>query len=768
MYNKGKASQVVKREIHMIFSFKSFFTKIKYLLLLSPLVLVLSSCSNKYLSTPKNLKITDDCYLVWDKVNNATGYEVLVSNAELGNSLYTVNDNKFDVLSILSNTEEFKFKVCAKDSTNKYQESNDSKELSFKAKSQLEYFDFTFNEAGYYSMSMKHYEIKTPDNPFGGVTYSYADKIEGVFVIPSTYNGFPVRKLGKTCFYTCNNVTNVYMPDSIDILGELNIFSSNKNLKRIRMSQNLTELPLQMFSNCSSLSELIIPESVAKIGKKVFYNCDNLERIKIGKNVTTILENNFSSCDNLKEIIIDDNNQNYYYKDGCLIDKNDNSIIGVAPLGFKKIPNYVLKIGKYAFSECKTISEIIVPSNIIDIEENAFENCSNVRRIELGTNVTTINAGVFMGLTSLEEFTIPSCVTSIGAGSFSKCNSIKEVVIPSTLKNIGEGMFGECSNLKKATVEEGIEEFDNWFNYCENLEEINLPSTINNIKEYSFRGMKNLKTINIPEENEYFKIDQNCLIDVNNKKILLALKNPSIPDYIETIGAESFANSNVVSIHIPSSVRTIENYAFVGQKKLVHLTFDEGVETIKAGAFAVCNNIETVILPKSLKTIEKNAFYNCQTTFLLYNTIETIGEDAFFLDTVYTNISCLDFPTNLNTYEISWFVIFDCDIDEGYVRKIHNYRFNEIIDGNIHRSHLTWQGLYFIIPHRDGYNFLGFSYDEEMKNLDIPAEHIKEKIRYGLTPIEVTEVEWEISLSLDAFKTIENDIILYSVWEKIE
>ena len=730
--------------------YKKIFNKIKYLLLLSPLVLVLSSCSNKYLSTPKNLEITDDCYLVWDKVNNATGYEVLVSNTELGNSLYTVNDNKFDVLSILSNTEEFKFKVCAKDSTNKYQESNDSKELSFKTKSQLEYFDFTFNEAGYYSMSMKRYIIKTPNNPFGEV-YTYSDKVEGVFVIPTTYNGFPVKELKNACFECCINTTNIYMPDSIDKLG-FNIFCACNNLKRVRLSQNLEELSDHMFSNCSSLSELIIPDNISKIGKKVFYNCDDLEKIKIGENVTTILENNFSSCDNLKEIIIDDNNPNYYYKDGCLIDKNENSIIGVTSLNFKKIPEYISIIGKYAFSKCETISKLEIPPNIVEIKERAFYDCQKIK-----------------------EILIPGTIKILGAGSFSRCNSIEEVVIPSTLKNIGGGIFSECSNLKKATVEEGIEKYDNWFIDCENLEEINLPSTIKNMNEYLWRGMKNLQTINIPEENEYFKIDQNCLIDINNKKLLLALKNPSIPDYIETICFESFINSNVESITIPSSVRLIDIRAFSGLSSLKTLIFQEGVKTIEADAFHGCYNLLNIVLPNSIERLKAGVFSNCYSTIIIDDCPDYIEKDALTSNSIYTSISHR--RDNTETFGLSnCSICFDCDIEDGILKSFHYYYYVEKPEPNVFVGYSSYIGDHTTIdinwyrmrvtriPYRDGYEFLGFSFTEGSDYPDIPIE-LFEPINENDDDIAIKKKY--ISFSNAISKNIENDTILYAVWRKI-
>ena len=62
---------------------KRITNKIGYFIFLALFVLSLSSCNknkNDYLNTPTNIQMTDDCYLVWDEVEGATEYEVVVNN----------------------------------------------------------------------------------------------------------------------------------------------------------------------------------------------------------------------------------------------------------------------------------------------------------------------------------------------------------------------------------------------------------------------------------------------------------------------------------------------------------------------------------------------------------------------------------------------------------------------------------------------------------------------------------------------------------------
>ena len=77
-------------------------------------------------------------------------------------------------------------------------------------------------------------------------------------------------------------------------------------------------------------------------------------------------------------------------------------------------------------------------------------------------------------------------------------------------------------------------------------------------------------------------------------------------------------------------VISIGKGALSGQQ-FKEVTIPEGVETISEGAFQTCNKLEKVQWPKTLKTIETKAFYECY--FLkevtLYDGFETIGDKAF-------------------------------------------------------------------------------------------------------------------------------------------
>ncbi len=97
----------------------------------------------------------------------------------------------------------------------------------------------------------------------------------------------------------------------------------------------------------------------------------------------------------------------------------------------------------------------------------------------------------------------------------------------------------------------------------------------------------------------------------NGKYIVKKLKNPdelilSVPDCVQIIGENAFANSKVIEVSLP-----------------------EGLVKICAGAFRNCADLETVNFPKSLRIIEKQVFSGCALLDIEPPANIRCGEDAF-------------------------------------------------------------------------------------------------------------------------------------------
>lgn len=91
----------------------------------------------------------------------------------------------------------------------------------------------------------------------------------------------------------------------------------------------------------------------------------------------------------------------------------------------------------------------------------------------------------------------------------------------------------------------------------------------------------------------------------------------TIPDGVTTINAEAFyLCEQLEEINIPQSVIRIEKEAFSDCFALESITLPDNLEYIGVRAFNWCQSLEEIIIPDSVKTIGEEAFNAC---FLLQN-----------------------------------------------------------------------------------------------------------------------------------------------------
>lgn len=101
---------------------------------------------------------------------------------------------------------------------------------------------------------------------------------------------------------------------------------------------------------------------------------------------------------------------------------------------------------------------------------------------------------------------------------------------------------------------------------------------------------------------------------------------------VTNLGEWSFSNTEITSVFIPSTVKEIEFAAFY-TCVIDNLVISEGVESIGLLSFYECRNLETLVLPLSLKTIGGRAFgWNNKLSKIEIKNPETTIEDLMVDD----------------------------------------------------------------------------------------------------------------------------------------
>ena len=139
------------------------------------------------------------------------------------------------------------------------------------------------------------------------------------------------------------------------------------------------------------------------------------------------------------------------------------------------------KIGKYAFTGCYKLQQIILPSNITEIDERAFYYCTSLRSLKVPASVTNIGNEAIAGCFSLTSLTVENgnasyssptgsqaivkgncliagcsvtdfskldAITEIAPYAFSRQEGMKQIMLPSTIQKIGDCAFIFCIELK--------------------------------------------------------------------------------------------------------------------------------------------------------------------------------------------------------------------------------------------------------------------------------------------------------------------------------
>lgn len=121
--------------------------------------------------------------------------------------------------------------------------------------------------------------------------------------------------------------------------------------------------------------------------------------------------------------------------------------------GLKKLP-------EYAFVNCTSLEELILPDNLEQIEQGAFANCISLKTVKMPKNHTLkfIEDSAFAN-TGLVSVVIPDGVEVIGECAFADCEYLESVVIPPSVKKIERGAFSRCRKLKSVSGIETVSEF---------------------------------------------------------------------------------------------------------------------------------------------------------------------------------------------------------------------------------------------------------------------------------------------------------------------
>lgn len=185
-----------------------------------------------------------------------------------------------------------------------------------------------------------------------------------------------------------------------------------------------------------------------------------------------------------------------------------------------------------------------------------------------------------------------------------------------------------------------------WSSYSSQIARVSLPEGLTNICDDAFENCSNLQSIIIP--NTVTSIGREAFDQCTS------LKQVTLGNAVETIGSGAFGSTAITSITLPSSVTSIEDYAFSYCKKLTEITIPGSVSSIGNYAFQYCEQLSKATIEEGVKSIGYSAFQYCSkmTDISLPSSLISIGSSAF---SSCSALASVVIPEQITTIEASTF-----------------------------------------------------------------------------------------------------------------
>ena len=298
-----------------------------------------------------------------------------------------------------------------------------------------------------------------------------------------------------------------------------------------------------------------------------------------------------------------------------------------------------------------SIRSVVLDNKITHIGDYAFDGCTSIKSVRY--TEYTGNAGV----------ALPESVTTIGVHAFSDTGVTGTLKLPEHLTEIDSSAFYHCGKLNG---------------------ELKLPGTVKEIGGFAFHSCGFTGKLELPASLENIGNDAFEFCSGLTGKL-------TFPSKMNEIDFSIFHGTGITEVVIPSSIKTVRNFAFDS-----------------------CMNLKKVYLPTEMPTIYNQAFINCSDVKFYYPAYKAdwMTQTSKFFDSTLNPDKDAVKPYAVNTWwPICYYVDVTFDAGSG---KFQNGEQKHIVKGNeneLYRTENLTEGMVTAIgtPKQSGYHFAGWS-----------------------------------------------------------
>lgn len=299
----------------------------------------------------------------------------------------------------------------------------------------------------------------------------------------------------------------------------------------------------------------------------------------------------------------------------------------------------------------KDIRSVVLDNRITHIGNYAFDKCTNIESVR------------YTGYTGNAGIALPEKVTTIGVHAFSDTGVTGTLKLPEHLTEIDSLAFYHCGKLNgELKLPDTVKEIGGFaFNRCGFTGKLKLPASLENIGNDAFESCSGL-----------------------TGKL-------TFPSKMNEIDFSIFHETGITEVVIPSSIKTVRDFAFDS-----------------------CMNLKKVYLPTEIPKIYNRAFRGCDNVKFYYPAYKAdwMTQTSKFLDSTLNADKDAVKPSEVSTWRpICYYVDVTFDAGSG---KFQNGEQKHIVKGNeneLYRTENLTEAMVTAIgtPKQSGYHFAGWS-----------------------------------------------------------
>jgi hypothetical protein len=438
-----------------------------------------------------------------------------------------------------------------------------------------------------------------------------AESAEADYSIPAAVTGNRVtyvkngRNVQAACAVIFSNDrysvpgTSIVLSYHIDAGGNAILTDCNEDaagdliIPEMIEGHRVTGIERLAFDECSSLSDIVIPSGVTMLGDGAFHDCSSIKSITFPAGVTSIGDFMFDGCNALAAIAVDKNNPKFCAIDGVLYSKDKTVLISypmARPGSTFTIPQGVRSIAPSAFEYRTNVAEVIFPAGMTEIGEDAFR-CSSLTKVKIPENITTIGDFAFEDCESLDaieadrsntHYCTKDGVLYSKDGKTLLCYPVgrngDSFAIPEGVENIGSRAFAFCGSLKSVSIPSSAASIgEDAFVLCSGLTDISIPAGVKSIGDAAFYNCTGLTSIAVEAGSGTFSSSEGVLFS-KDQSVLLCYP----------------AGRKDNTYTIPAGVRTLGDRSFCFCGSLKSLSMQNSVNSIGEDAFFMCTDLTDI------------------------------------------------------------------------------------------------------------------------------------------------------------------------------